>query len=370
LRAALEHLMHDRRATALLSLALVGGLVALALSKLDLHGTGHSLAHVRGGWLALAVALMAASFLARAESWWVAVHAAMPALAIDRGGVRRALLIGMAGSAVAPGRLGEAVRAWLVARRAADPGPTFVVAVGTLLLQALINVVALLVLTGVALAGSKSIRAGALIGSGIAAVAGVAALLLAPRLIAGLVRQSKRRAGLMARWLAQGLLRTRSGLSALRRPRLAGHCACAQLGAWGLQLATCWVVLKALRLSPRSPVAAAAAVLVAVNVTAIVPVTPASVGVFQAACIAALAPFGVAASPALAYGLVLQAVEIACDLALGIPSVLREGVSLGEVRRATRHAPAGNGEQAPESSATSLPSDPHSDAPQIDRGPK
>jgi hypothetical protein len=37
----------------------------------------------------------------------------------------------------------------------------------------------------------------------------------------------------------------------------------------------------------------AAAILVAVNVTAVVPVTPSNVGLFQAACVAVLAAFGV-----------------------------------------------------------------------------
>jgi hypothetical protein len=79
-------------------------------------------------------------------------------------------------------------------------------------------------------------------------------------------------------------------------------------------------------------VAAAAAVLVAVNLTAILPVTPSNVGVFQAACIAALAPFGVAASRRLAYGILLQSVEVFCALSLGVPALLREGIPWEEVR--------------------------------------
>jgi uncharacterized membrane protein YbhN (UPF0104 family) len=74
-------------------------------------------------------------------------------------------------------------------------------------------------------------------------------------------------------------------------------------------------------------------VLLAVNVTAIVPVTPSNVGVFQATCIAVLHPFGIEANRGLAYGLVLQAVEVFDALALGIPALLREGLPLGELRR-------------------------------------
>jgi hypothetical protein len=45
-------------------------------------------------------------------------------------------------------------------------------------------------------------------------------------------------------------------------------------------------VLEALHLQRTAGLAGAAAVLVAVNVTAVVPVTPSNIGVFQAACVA------------------------------------------------------------------------------------
>jgi phosphatidylinositol alpha-mannosyltransferase len=91
-------------------------------------------------------------------------------------------------------------------------------------------------------------------------------------------------------------------------------------------------VILAFGLERRATVAAAA-VLLAVNVTAVLPVTPSNVGLFQAACIAVLAPFGVSASTALAYGLILQAIEIVGALALGLPALLHEGLSLTELRR-------------------------------------
>ena len=70
-----------------------------------------------------------------------------------------------------------------------------------------------------------------------------------------------------------------------------------------------------------------------VNLTAILPLAPSNVGVFQAVCIVVLAPFGVAASRALAYGLVLQAIEIISALALGLPALLHEGLTPAELRR-------------------------------------
>jgi len=82
-------------------------------------------------------------------------------------------------------------------------------------------------------------------------------------------------------------------------------------------------------------------VLFAVNVTAVVPATPSNIGIFQLAVISVLTTgFGVSAANALAYGVVLQAVEIATAVALGLPALVREGVTWSDMRmRALRSAP-------------------------------
>ena len=59
------------------------------------------------------------------------------------------------------------------------------------------------------------------------------------------------------------------------------------------------------------------------------PATPSNIGIFQLAIISVLTKgFGVAAADALAYGVILQAVEIATAVALGVPALVREGVTL------------------------------------------
>ena len=85
----------------------------------------------------------------------------------------------------------------------------------------------------------------------------------------------------------------------------------------------------------------AAAVLFAVNVTAVVPATPSNIGVFQLAVISVLTTgYGVGAADALAYGVILQAVEIATAVGLGVPALVREGMSWSDVRlRALSAAP-------------------------------
>ena len=70
------------------------------------------------------------------------------------------------------------------------------------------------------------------------------------------------------------LLRVRAGLSVFRKPRQAALATVLQLSAWGLQWLACWLLLMALGIDGRVGFGAAAAVLFAVNVTAVIPATP------------------------------------------------------------------------------------------------
>jgi phosphatidylinositol alpha-mannosyltransferase len=84
---------------------------------------------------------------------------------------------------------------------------------------------------------------------------------------------------------------------------------------------------------------AAAAVLFAVNITAVLPATPANLGVFQAACVAVLhTGWHVGFGTGVAYGVILQAVEISTAILMGAPALLKEGMSWREVRLRTMHA--------------------------------
>jgi phosphatidylinositol alpha-mannosyltransferase len=124
----------------------------------------------------------------------------------------------------------------------------------------------------------------------------------------------------------------RQGLRVFARPRHAAAAVSAQLLAWTLQWLACYAVVLALGLQSQASPAAAAAILLAVNLSAILPATPSNVGVFQAACLVVLAAYGVGAGPALAYGIILQAVEVVTALVLGIPALLAEGLTWRDIR--------------------------------------
>ena len=311
--------------------ALVGlGLTAVAIGHLGLHNVLHALVGVHLGWLALAAALMVLSMLMRALSWLVVLRAALPGADVPAAMVVRATMIGVMVSAVFPGRLGEAARAIVVARRV---GTVSVVA-GTILSQTMLNLVALVALGAAVITstGALSAPVGALLAL-CAPLALVGLMLVAP---GALRRASRHGPPRVQRALARAALeleRARGGLRVFRHLRQGVAATLAQLAAWALQVLSAYFVLVALDLQRTAGLAGAAAVLVAVNVTAVVPVTPSNVGVFQAACVAVLASFGVSGGHALAYGIVLQAVEVLTAVGLGLPALAGEGMSWSQVRR-------------------------------------
>ena len=69
------------------------------------------------------------------------------------------------------------------------------------------------------------------------------------------------------------------------------------------------------------------------NVATIVPLWPGNVGLVQAAVALPLRNYGVAYPIGFAYGIVLQAIEIATGVGLGLIAIAREGISFAMLRR-------------------------------------
>lgn len=332
---------HRRRVGLALLVLLVGGLVAFALSRLELSRVGHALANTKPEWIVLALVLMGSSLVMRSISWQQVLRAALPETRIALAPVTRATMIGVMGSAVFPGRVGEAARIVVLSRRLEGSQRRLIPLVtGTVFSQTLMNLIALGLLavvtfSAVPLGGSH--------------VTGIVAALAIPLLIAGLVvagpwivaqgRRSRRERLRSAAESLERLLRhARQGMIVFARPRRGVLAVMMQLLAWALQWLACYAVLLAVNLQDETNFATAAAILLAVNLSAVVPATPSNVGVFQAACLVVLAAYGVGAGKGLAYGILLQAVEVITALALGVPALLREGVTWRELRGAAGSA--------------------------------
>ncbi len=328
-----------------LFLASLAGLVltALALERIGLGRIGHTLWSSSPTWVLVGLALMCASMVLRALSWHQILRAALPKARVKRRDAMQGTFIGVLMSATLPARLGEPSRALIVARRIGRVTETLPVVLGTLVSQTLLNIVALIVLGSVMFAtiGLFQGHEGALLAFAVAPVAVLAGVLAAPALL----RSGKpSRFHRVEAWLRQAraaLSQVRRGLVVFRKPRFAITATAGQLSAWAVQWLSCYVLLVALGLDHRAGIGAAAAVLFAVNVTAVLPATPSNLGVFQAACVAVLTgAYHVSSVDALGYGIILQAVEITTAVVMGMPALLKEGLSWREVRlRALAGAP-------------------------------
>jgi phosphatidyl-myo-inositol alpha-mannosyltransferase len=324
-----------RRAGVALVVVVVAGLLAFGLSRLDLPRIGHALVTASPGWIALALVLMAASLLLRSVSWRETLCAALPQTTIAWPAVMRATMIGVMASALFPGRIGEPSRVLVLSRRLeGQRGHLVPVVAGTVFSQTLINLLALGILLAVTVT-SVPLFDGHLAGivTALAVPLALCALVLfGPRLLALGRRSRSPRIAAAANTVARMLHLARRGLVVFARPRYGVTAIAAQLLAWALQWLACYAVVLALGLQSHASLLTAAAILLAVNLSAILPATPSNVGVFQAACLVVLAAYGVGAGPGLAYGIILQAVEILTALALGVPALFAEGLRWRDLR--------------------------------------
>ena len=330
-----------RRAGLAVSSLAAAALATVALQRVGLTRVAASLLASKPGLLAAGLALMCAAMFARALSWHSILAAAPTWRRAKRRDAMQGTFIGVLMSATLPARLGEPSRALIVARRLGRARETLPVVLGTIVSQTLLNLLALAILGGVTLSSVSVLDAHdrPLLLIALAPLAALVALALAPVLVTPAALSRSRRLHALLAALRRSLLRLRDGLRVFGQPRHAALATVAQLGAWALQWLSCWLLLMALGLDSHAGAGAAAAVLFAVNVTAVVPATPANVGVFQAACVAVLAgAYHVSTPDAIAYGIVLQVVELTTALIMGMPALVNEGLSWRDVRLRAMHA--------------------------------
>jgi phosphatidylinositol alpha-mannosyltransferase len=330
-----------RGVIALVALAAVA-VSALAVQRIGVGRITSALVTSKPSWVVIGCALMCAAMVSRGFAWHAILRAALPRSRIRRADAMQGTFIGVLMSATLPARLGEPSRSLIVARRVGRPLETFPIVLGTIVSQTILNLLALVGLGAVMFTSVDLFngRHSALIAVAVGPAALVALILVAPLVLGrgGGGQSRSARLELLRARLGATLIRVRAGMRVFREPRLAAIAVAGQFGAWMLQCASCYVLLIALGLNHRAGLAAAAGVLFAVNVTAVLPAAPSNIGVFQAACVAVLAgAFHVSTADAIAYGIVLQAVEVTTAMAMGIPALLREGMSWRDVKLRAMH---------------------------------
>jgi phosphatidylinositol alpha-mannosyltransferase len=313
-----------RRGSIVAVSAVAAALAVLAVRKMGLHNITMALLRTDPLLAVLGLAFMCGSMMLRGVSWHAVLRAALPRAPLGLRHAMRALFIGVLVSSVLPASLGEPSRALIISRRTGRPWENLPVVLGTLVSQTLLNI-AILTVFGAVTFGTVDLFAGhqtVLLAGGLLVLLAVLTVVLAPTLLG--------RVGRSPRWdRVQNIAsQVRTGLAVFGQPRPAVVAIGGQVAAWGIQCVSVYVLLAALHLDGRTGFPGAVAVVFAVNVTLLLPATPGDVGVFQAAVAAVLhAGWEVPYSTGVAFGVILQGVELAAALLMGVPALFLEGLS-------------------------------------------
>lgn len=265
-------------------------------------------------WLVPAFAVLAVGILLRALRWWSLFE---PATRPPFGAVLEATVIGYFFNNVLPLRAGEAARVVALKRRAraswAETG-------GTVALERAFDVLAVLGLLFALVPWLPEVswlRVAAVLAAVMLLVLAAAAVVLAlwaDRPLQRLFRPLGRlfpseRVELGAASLARGLV-------GLRHLRIAAPAFGLTVLSWVVFGLSTWLAMLGFHLG-LSP-AAGIFVIIALGLSAILPASPAGVGVFEAAVVVALSTYDIDESEALSYALVLHALHFFPFIAAGL----------------------------------------------------
>lgn len=290
---------------------LLAALVALVAAYARTVDWEHTWAALRGaslGYLAAAALVNLLSMVAKGVRWWVFLRTLG---ALPLGLVMRAAFAGFALNTVLPANGGEAARIVFIVRRTGLPSAPVLATVAWDRIFDVAGYVALI--AAAALLFPLPGQLAVLKVPAAAALAGVVVVVLwlarRPKPTAGEVLAEHPPAGATLPARARFYVaRVAHSLSALSEPRAFAWAAALSVAGWILQVLTFQLGARAadLELSLAGSIAA----LIAVNLGYALRLTPGNVGFFQVAYAAAVAAFGVRREPAIAVGLLIQAVQI------------------------------------------------------------
>ena len=320
-----------RTLMAVVGLAVSALFAYLAIRSVDLDLFWEGLRESDYWWLAPSLAVLAVAVLVRALRWRLLFP---PATRPPVGATTRALLVGYFFNNVLPARAGEAVR---VVSLHQEAGTSRAEALATAVSERLYDVLALLVLLFAAapfLPEVGWLRSAALLAVVLVALMLVAVVVLARwgerplryalRPFAVLPRVDEARLDFAAASLVRGL-------AGLHRPGLALRAFAVTVGSWLVVAASFWLAMLGFDLGV--DFGAALLVVIAVNLAMIIPSSAAALGVFEAATLVALRAYGVDDSRALAYAVVVHAVNFFPYVVAGLYLLHRQALL---VRRRSR----------------------------------
>jgi len=312
---------------ALVGLAVTVVCMYLAVRGVEIDDATEALRESDLVWLLPALPVFAGAIVLRGVRWWALYDAEQrpPLRAVMYG-----LLVGYFFNNILPARAGEAARVIALHSRAKRTSRAEIIA--TVVVERVFDMLALLLILLCAypwLPEISWLRNAAIIGAIITVVLAVLIVLIVrydARAVHWLLSPLRRirRPGFAERVEAAAINATR-GLVALRNPVIAVRGFALTVASWVVLAISYWILMDAFHLD--LPFAAAILVTVAVNLSLVLPSSPAALGVFEAATIIALDAFDVPQAEALSYALVLHLLNLVPFLLIGAlllgPAALR-----------------------------------------------
>jgi uncharacterized protein (TIRG00374 family) len=314
----------------------VGLLVSLGALWLVLHSVdlGASVKLLAGANLVPIVAglvVIATQVVLRSIRWRLLLPSPPSGGRIQIRRIVPVLLVGYLGNAVLPARLGEPIRAYLVARREElDPAESF----GSVVLERIVDTATLAI---VAFAAAVALDAPSWIVQSTALVALAATALTAGLIVVGLGPLVRRLRRLLSHFpgsarvepvlarlddFARGVDRPSRSRALLTAVLISAAC-------WMLDATTFWLAGRAIGVS-MSPAAALIVAAVTVLGTAL-PSAPGYIGTFELAAATTAGALGVSAVPALALAVLAHALAVLPVAAAGAVSLAAMNAGLGRL---------------------------------------
>jgi hypothetical protein len=316
-----------------LSLVVAGGCLYLAFRNVPLGELGAAIERFDFRWLVPAFAISLTLQVFRAWRWRLEL------LPLERIGLGRLWVVtSVAYMAInlLPVRLGEFVRPWLLSRRSRV---SFSNVVGNLVIEKTMDAVVILFYILVGLLTTTDlppwVRRGAIFPAVGAVVLAVLVGLLwwkgEPFVDRWIVRFLPERFGAGLKRLLGALL---DGMLILPNRRLLAAVFVVSVTLWFLPILSSYVIIRAFDF--HVPFNAALIVFIFIGFGTALPNAPGMVGTYQYACVLALALFGVDQTAALAYGLVLNAIQLTSLVAQGLIALPLAGIDWADLRHARR----------------------------------
>jgi len=235
---------------------------------------------------------------------------------------------------VLPARLGEFVRPWLLSRRA---NVKFSNVVGNLVIEKTLDAMCIVFFILVGLTTTANlpdwVRLGARVPAGVAVTLVVLVALLffkgEPFVDRWVIRYLPEKFGAGLKRVLSSFL---DGMRIIPDGKLFALVCAVSLAYWSLPILSSWIAIVAFGLDV--PFNAALIVFIFIGFGTALPNAPGMIGTYQYACILALGLFGVGEAQALAYGLVLNAIQLSTLIGQGLVALPLAGVSVADFQRA------------------------------------